>query len=208
MAPMRRILVAAAALAAAAAVSGGLLAATAGPGAGRDFYLVAHDVPAGAPVTQDGLRVAHLQLGEAETAAVGPPQRALLDHAVAAHDLRSGQLLERSDLVPPGGSSSDRRAVLLVLKDLPAVVPGSRIDLLALTGPADRPAVTPVAAALEVKSVLPAGVVVLVPARQASALVFVASNLRLVAVAGDPGSRGGEEPAIATTDQALEALRR
>lgn len=208
MTRMRRILVAAAALAAAAAVSGGLLAATAGVGAGRDFYVVAHDVRAGAPVTPDLLRVTHLQLGDAETAVVGPGQQGLLDHAVAAHDLRAGQLLERGDVASPGDATSDRRAVLLALKEIPPVVAGARIDLLALTGPAERPSVTPVAAGLEVKAVLPSGVVVLVPARQASALVYVATSLRLVAVASDPGAHGGDEPPIATADQALEALRR
>ena len=208
MTRMRRILVAAAALAAAAAVSGGLLAATAGVGAGRDFYVVAHDVPAGAPVTPDLLRVARLQLGEAGATVVGAREPALLDHAVAAHDLHAGQLLERADLASSGGAAVDRRAVLLPLKDFPPVGPGGRIDLLAVTGPPDRLVVTPVAAGLEVKSLQPSGVVVLVPAHQASALVFVASGLRLVAVVADPGARGGDEPAIATTDQALEALRR
>lgn len=203
---MRRILVAAAALAAATAVSGGLLAETAFAG-GRDVFVLARDLPAGGAVTLDALRVDRVQAGDAGGLLLGPGEQAVVTRSVAAHDLRAGQLLERSDLASSAGATTDRRAVFVPLKDAPALAAGSRLDLLAVTAAADHSAVTPIASGVEVKALAPGGVVLLVRAREASALVYVAATQRIVAVVADPGATGGAEPAVSSLDEALEALK-
>lgn len=203
---MRRILVAAAALIAAAGVSGALLLTTAHTSAG-EVYALTRDLPAGAPVSADALRVERADLGEAARVMVRPSNRALLDHALAAHDLRAGQLLERADLATEARSGPDRRYVLIAVKEAPPITAGERVDLLTITGPPDRLAVTPLALGLEVRAVTPAGIVVVAPSRQAAALVYASTAARLVAVAADPGAPEGHETAVQGLDQAMQTLR-
>lgn len=202
---MRRILVAAAALVSAAAVSGALLLATVRT-APDAVYALTRDIPAGAAVSRDALTVVHVAAGPAAASLVGPGEGSVLDHAVAGHDLRSGQLLERGDLAADARSGPDRRYVFIPLKDTPALAAGDRIDLLSITGSPDRPVVTPFALGLEVRAVPAGGVVVVAPSRQASALVYAAIGVRLVAVVADPGARPGQEPAIDGLDQAVQAV--
>ena len=203
---MRRILVAASALLVAAGVSGALLLATAHTGA-SEVYALTRDLPAGAPVSADALRVERVDVGESARVMVGPSNRPVLDHALAAHDLRAGQLLERADLAAEAGSSPDRRYVLIAVRDAPPITAGDRLDLLMLTGAPDHLAITPFALGLEVHAVTPAGVVVVAPSRQAAALAYASIVARLVAVVADPGAPVGHETAVQGLDQAAEALR-
>lgn len=205
---MRRFIVAAAALGAAALTSGGLLLATARGQGPDEVYVLARDLPAGAPLTQDALATARLQLGPASAGALHAGSRPSALSAVAAHDLRASQLLQRSDLAPAGAPAGDRRAVFVPLKEVPAVAAGSRIDILSVTGPPDRPLVSPLALDLEVRSASQSGIVVSLPARQAPALVYAVAAVRLVAVTADAGARRADEPAVTSLDQAVEMLRR
>jgi len=203
---MRRILVAAAALAAAAGVSGALLLATSRP-ATAQVYALTRDLPAGAPVTTDALRLTRADMGDAAPAMVGPSRHALLDHALAAHDLRSGQLLEVADLATDGQGGPDRRYVWIAVKDAPPVTAGDRVDLLTVTGTADRVSVATFALGLEVRAVANGGLVVVATSRQASGLVYASIQSRLVAVAADPGARVGQEAAVDGFDQASQSVR-
>jgi hypothetical protein len=202
---MRRILVAAAALAAAAGVSGALLLTTARPPAGEAFALT-RDVPAGGPVTADMLRVARADLGEAAAAMVGPSSRSVLDHALATHDLRSGQLLERADVTTVLGGGPDRRYVFVAIKDVPPVTAGERIDLLSVTGAGDHLVVAPFALGLEIRAVTNGGLVLVTSSRQAPGLVYASISVRLIAVVADPGARPGQEVAVEGFDQAAQAV--
>lgn len=204
---MRRLAVGLAALAAAALTSGGLLVASAQEGA-TSAYVLTRDLPAGAPLTADALHVEQVRLGAGAAAAVGPSSRPAANRALAAHDLHAGQLLQRGDIDSGDRPRGERRAVFVPLKDVPGALPGGRVDLLSVSGPADRLSVGAVALDVEVRASAPGGLVVVVPARQAPALVLAAAALRLVAVAAEPGSGRAEEPAVTGVDQALEALRR
>ncbi len=201
---MRRLIVAAAALAAAAAVSGALLLVSSRQPV-QAAYVLTRDIPAGAPIPSDALGLVRVNVGEAASSVLGPEDRAVFERALASHDLRSGQLLGRGD-VAAVGSGPDRRYVFIPLKDAPPMTTGDRIDLLMITGAADRQTVTPLALGLEVHAVVPNGAVITAPSRQATALVYAALSARLAAVVAGPGAKAGQEPAIAGLDQAAEAL--
>ena len=204
---MRRLLVGLAALAAAGLTSGGLLLATDAGRGTQAAYTLTRDVPAGAPIALDALRVERVQLAGAAPAALGPSLRTAPARLVASHELHAGQLLQRGD-VDTGRAGGERRAVFVPLRDVPGAVPGGRVDLFSVTGPGDRPVVTPVALDVEVRAGTASGLVLVVGARQAPALVFAGAALHLVAVAAEPGSGRAEEAAVSSLDQALEALRR
>jgi hypothetical protein len=122
----------------------------------------------------------------------------------AAHDLASGQLIQRSDVVASGGLA-DRRLVFLPLKDSPAAAAGSRVDLLVIGGTADHPTVIPFALGVEVYSTVSGGLVVVVGSRQAAAFVYAANAMRLTAVIAEPGTTGGAEAPISSPEQAMAA---
>lgn len=202
---MRRLLVAGAALLAAAGVSAALLFATSREPS-QTVYALARDLPAGAAVSDDALTTVRVNVGEAASSLVGPGD-ARLRHAVTTHELAAGQLLARGDLAALGSGGGDRRFVFVPLKDAPPIAPGDHVDLLSITGPGDRPTVAPLAIGLEVRAVAGGGIVVAVPSRVASALVYAAASTRLVAVVGDPGARPGQEPVVGSLEQANEVLR-
>jgi hypothetical protein len=204
MAGLRRWIVALASLLSGAAVTVGLIAYTSGASAGEDVYVLSHDVPAGASLGLEQLRLERVRLGPAGRVAVHKGAEDQLQHRRTAHQLSTGQLLQRGDLLP-ASETGDRRLVMVPLKDVPPVAPGDRIDLLIFSGSSDRPGVTPFASGLEVVQTTASGVVVAVPARQAAALVYGSTAARMVAVVATPGA-GGEEAPVASLEQALAAM--
>jgi len=195
--------VAAAALVAGGLVTGALLLYTGAQARATDeVYVAVRDVPAGAPLAPDSLRLDRMRLGTAGGAVLGPAAARLIFASRAAHDLVAGQLVQRSDLAT-AESGPDRRRVLLPVKDAPPVSPGDRVDLLLLL---NGGAVVPFFFNLEVVSTQPAGLVVSAPSRAATALVWASQGGRLVAVAADPGARRGDESAVASLEQALAAV--
>lgn len=203
----RRWTVALAALGAGAAVTAALLVYTGNQARGQAVFVVARDIAAGAPLAGDAVRVAEARLGDAGGAVLGPGSERLLQASRAAHALVAGQLLQRSDLAS-GDAGPDRRRVLVPVKDPPPVVAGDRVDLLLVATAADRVTVSPFVFNLEVVAVGVGGLVVSAPSRAAPALVWAASNLRLVAVVADPGARPGQEQAVGSLEQAEAAVGR
>jgi hypothetical protein len=199
---MRRWLVAAAALISAAAVTAGLLWYQRPDAGASSYYVLARDLPAGAPVTLDALRLETMRLGAAGAAALPPGQRDL-GALRATHDLAAGQLLQRADVAPPG---AERRRVFIALRGLPPLAAGDAVDLLLVTSAADRTAVVPFAAGLRVQAASSDGLVVLATPDQASALIYAAATQHLVAVGGL--GAGGSEPAVTSLDEAEAAARR
>src|SRR2546421_3192988 len=96
---IRRWLVAATAVVAGRLVTVALLAYTGSQAATQDeVYVAVRDLPAGAPLAPDAVRLERVRLGAAGGAALGPGAARLLGTARAAHDLVAGQLVQRSDL--------------------------------------------------------------------------------------------------------------
>jgi hypothetical protein len=128
-----------------------------------------------------------------------------LANARAAHDLLAGQRLQRSD-VADAASSIDERLVFLPVKDAPPAVAGQEVDLFVIAGTADSPTVVPFALGVHVRSVVTGGLVVGVPSKEATAFVYAAEVMRLVAVIAGAGAPAVSEPSISTPDQAIAAV--
>jgi hypothetical protein len=120
----------------------------------------------------------------------------------AAHDLAAGQLIQRSDATR-ADAISDRRLVFLPVKDVPPVIAGSRVDLLALDGSPDHLSVSPFALGVEVQSSVAGGLVVVVSSRQAPAFVYAAVAMHLTAVIAGAATAAGAEGSVSTAEQAL-----
>jgi hypothetical protein len=122
----------------------------------------------------------------------------------ATHDLASGQLIQRSDVMD-STSFADRRLVFVPVKDVPVAVAGSKVDLLVIGGTADHPTVVPFALGVEVRSTVSDGLVVVVASKQAAAFVYAANAMRLAAVIAESGAADGGEAPISNPDQAMAA---
>jgi hypothetical protein len=122
----------------------------------------------------------------------------------ASHDLVSGQLIQRSDVME-ASSAADGRLVFVPVKDVPAAAPGSKVDLLVIGGTPDHPTVIPFALGVEVRSTNPDGLTVMVTSRQASAFVYAADAMRLVAVIAEPGAADGAEGPVSSSSEAMAA---
>lgn len=201
---MRRWFVAAAAL----VLGGGmaaLLLASSNPNAGtQDVFVAARDLPAGTQLVPDAVRLAPVKLGGAAQLAFDATTASKLYSLRATHDLMAGQVIQRSDAAL--GKEADARVVLVPVRSAPPLVAGSRIDLLAVTGPPDHPVLIPFAAGLLVSAQAGGSLVIAVDAQQASALAYAALTVPLVAVLTS-GSAGGEQP-VATVEQAEDLVRR
>jgi hypothetical protein len=204
--PLRRWLVAAAAALAGTAVAAGLLLYTAAGPAGDEYLVVATDVPAGAALLPSALRVERLRLGQGGRLAYPVAAEGSLLGRRASHDLAAGQLLQRADLLP-AGAAADRRLVLVPVRELPPLAPGERVDLLQVSGGADHLLVQPFALGVEVSSVAPGGLILVVSSRQAAAFVYAALAGRLVVVAAPAGSGPGQEAPVSSFEQALDGAR-
>ena len=120
----------------------------------------------------------------------------------AAHDLMSGQLIQRTDVMRPT-SFADRRLVFVPVSAVPPVPAGARVDVLVLEGGADNPSVVPFALGVEVQASVSGGLILAVPARQAGAFVFAATTMHLAAVVAEPGAADGTELPISSLEQAM-----
>lgn len=202
----RRWLLAAAAILAGCFISGALLIATNPDSGSAEVYVCAHDVVAGAPLGPGTVRLQRMRIEVPSRLTFGRGSELELSRSRTSHQLAAGQLIQRSDLAP-ASEGGDRRLVWLPVKDVPAVAAGDRVDLLLLSGAGDRASVAPLAYGVAVRAVQGGGIVVSVPSKQASALAYAAANLRLGAVLLEPGSGRGQEAAVSSLEQALEALR-
>jgi hypothetical protein len=197
---LRRVGIAAASLVVGLGSAGLLLAGGAGAG-GIPATVVTRDVAAGAIVGADAVQTVRVVMPSG--ASTPPASPGSVVGRRATHDLTAGQVLQVSD-VAAAGSGEGRARVLVPLQAAPPLHAGDRIDLLLIGG--EHGAVTPFAANIRVAEVTAGGPVLDIPARQASAFVYAAAALRLVAVTVDPGAP--PEAYIGGADEALAAVSR
>lgn len=169
-----------------------------------EVYVAARDIPAGATLGGDALGLDRVNVGSRRPLLFGRGDASALAGLRASHELSSGQLVQRSDVMD-STSFADRRLVFLPVKDVPAAGPGSKVDILVVGGTAAQPTVIPFALGVEVRATVSGGLVVVVGTKQAAAFVYAANAMHLAAVVADPGAAGGVEGAISTPDQAMAA---
>lgn len=191
----------------AALAMGGVVSAAllflADPGRGAvDVYVAARDLPAGASLGGDAVAIERMPLASRISLLFGPGDESRLAGLRASHDLLSGQLIQRSD-VAVASSAPDRRLVFVPVKDVPSAAPGSKVDLLVIGGTPDHPTVIPFALGVEVSSSSAAGLTVVVASRQASAFVYAADAMQLVAVIAEPGAAAGAEAPVSSSSEAM-----
>ena len=204
MVSKRRWLVALAAIAVGGCVSAAMLVAG-NPARGTiEVYVATRDLPAGSALGPDALALERITPVSGLKLLFGRGDESALSGLRASHDLISGQLVQRSDVMD-ASSAPDRRLVYLPVKDVPAAAAGSKVDVLVITGPADHLTVVPFAFGVEVRSIVAGGLVVVVTSRQAAAFVYAANAMRLAAVIAEPGGAAGNEGPISTPDQAMAA---
>jgi SAF domain len=170
-----------------------------------DVFAVTRDLQAGSAITADVLRLEPVVISAGASSLFTRGEESQLDGRRAGHDLSAGQLLQRADLV---GMSAvpDERLVFIPIKDAPPAAPGSKLDILYVSGTADSPSIVPFALGVEVRAVVTGGFVIAVPSKQAAAFVYAAEVMRLVAVVAAPDAAGGSESPIGAPDQALAVV--
>lgn len=198
----KRWLVAFAALAIGGVVSAALLILANPARDSIDVYVAARDLPAGASLGLDAIAMERLPVASRQSLFFGHGDQSTLAGLRASHDLLSGQLIQRSDVMD-SSSATDRRLVFVPVKDVPAADPGSKVDLLVVGGPPDHPTVIPFALGVEVRSTSSNGLTVVVTSRQASAFVYAADAMRLVAVIAEPGAADGTEGPVSSPSEAM-----
>ena len=204
MVPMNRWLAAFGALVIGGGVSAALLFAANPARDAVEVYVAARDLPAGASLGAGDLALERISLTSARSLLFGPANESELAGLRATHDLASGQLIQRSDVMD-STFFADRRLVFVPVKDVPAAAAGSKVDLLVIGGTADHPTVVPFALGVEVRSTVSGGLVVVVASKQAAAFVYAATAMHLAAVIAEPGAADGGEAAISSPDQAMSA---
>jgi len=182
-------------------VSGGLLITADPDRQSIDVYAAAVDVPKGGALSSDVLRLTRIRVDDSAQLFT-PADEGKLTAMLAVHDLEAGQLIQRGDAAE-AGAQSDGRLVFVAAKNVPPVLPGSRVDLLVIRGGADRTSVSPFALGVEVQSSVAGGLIVVVPSRQASAFVYAAATMELVAVIAEPGGTDGAEVSVSSLDEAF-----
>ena len=202
MTHVKRWMVALAALLVGGGVSAALLVAADPDRNAIEVYAISRGVPAGAAITGDVLGLQRVNVAGGAALFFTRNDEQELVSMRAAHDLSSGQLIQRSD-VTAATSAADRRLVFIPVKDAPPAAAGSRVDILVIRGSADSPVVEPFALGVEVKQAATGGIVVAVPSRQAAAFVFAASAMRMVVVVAEAGAADGAEASISSPDQAI-----
>ena len=169
-----------------------------------DVYVATRDLPAGASLGADAIAIERMPIASRRSLVFGRGDEPRLAGLRASHDLVSGQLIQRSDVMDTR-SAADRRLVFVPVKDVPAAAPGSKVDLLVIGGVPDHPTVIPFALGVEVRSSNANGLTVMVTSRQASAFVYAADAMRLVAVIAEPGAAEGAEGPVSSSTEALAA---
>jgi SAF domain len=200
----KRWLVAFAALGIGGAVSAALLVFANPARDSVDVYVAARDLPAGASLGADAVAIQRMPLASRQSLFFGRSDESTLAGLRASHDLVSGQLIQRSDVMD-SSSATDRRLVFVPVKDVPAADPGSKVDLLVVGGTPDHPTVIPFALGVEIRSTSANGLTVIVTSRQASAFVYAADAMQLVAVIAEPGAPEGAEGPVSSAGEAMAA---
>jgi hypothetical protein len=202
----RRWLISGTSLAVGACVSVGLLVFASPERGLTAVYAAAHDLAAGAPLGDGSLALVRVNAdglaGGLRAQLFTAADHDRLARLHAAHDLVSGQLIQRSDILD-AANGDDRRLVFVPVKDTPAAPVGSKIDLLVVQGAPDHLSVSPFASGVEVRESVAGGLVVVVSAGQAAGFVYAANAMHLVAVVAEPGASGGPEAAVSTVEQAM-----
>ena len=170
-----------------------------------DVYVAARDLPAGASLGADSIAIDRVVIASGQSLLFVRGDEPSLVGMRASHDLSTGQLIQRSDVMD-ASTTADRRLVFMPVKDVPAMSPGSKVDLLVIGGAADHPTVIPFAIGVEVQSTVSGGLVVVVTTRQAAAFVYAANAMRLVAVIAEPGTADGAESPISSSSEAMSAV--
>jgi hypothetical protein len=202
MKAMKRWLIACVALLAGGGVSAALLVA-ADPSRGAvDAYVAVRDLPVGASLSADSIQLRRVSMsgGTALLFLRGDEPRLMTMRA--AHDLLSGQLIQRTDVLSTT-TFADRRLVFIPITAAPSISPGMKVDLLLIGGTAEHPTVVPFATGVEVQGSVSGGLVVAVPAKEAAAFVFAATTMHLAAVVAEPGASEGSESPIFSPDDAI-----
>ena len=202
---MKNSMVALIALAMGGAVSATLLVLANPARDELDVFALTRDLPAGSAITADVLRLEPVVISAGASSLFTRGEESQLDGRRAGHDLSANQLLQRADLV---GMSAvpDERLVFLPIKDAPPAAPGSKLDILYVSGTPDSPSIVPFALGVEVRAVVTGGFVIAVPSKQAAAFVYAAEVMRLVGVVAAPDAAGGSESPIGAPDQALAVV--
>jgi hypothetical protein len=199
---MKRWLIASVALVAGGGVSAALLVA-ADPSRGAvDVYAAARDLPAGATLSTETIELKRVSIAGGASLLFTRADEGRLATMRAAHDLASGQLIQRTDVLSTT-TFADRRLVFIPMNVAPAASAGSKVDLLLIDGTAEHPTVVPFAFGVEVRATVSGGLVVAVPAKQAAAFVFAATAMHLAAVVAEPGASEGTESPISSPDEAI-----
>ncbi len=199
---MKNWMVALVALAMGGAVSAALLVFANSSRGEVDAYAVTQDLASGSVITREALRLEPVFISAGDASLFTRADASQLVGLRAGHDLTAGQLLQRGDVLAPA-AVSDERLVFVPIKDAPPAAPGSKLDLLLVSGTVDQPAIVPFALGVEVRAVVTGGFLVAVPSRQAAAFVYAAEVMRLVAVVAGPDAGTGSESPIGAADQAL-----
>jgi len=200
----KRWLVAFAALGIGGAVSAVLLIVANPARDAVDVYVASRDLPAGAALGADAVAIERMPVASRQSLLFGRGDESRLAGLNASHDLGSGQLIQRSDVMD-ASSAADRRLVFVPVKDVPAAAPGSKVDLLVIGGTPDHPTVIPFALGVELRSTSANGLTVMVTSGQVSAFVYAADAMRLVAVIAEPGAAAGAEGPVSSSSEAMAA---
>lgn len=200
----KRWLAAFAALGIGGAVSAALLILASPARDAVDVYVASRDLPAGASLGADAIAIERMPVASRQSLLFGRGDEARLAGMRASHDLVSSQLIQRSDVMD-ARLAADRRLVFVPVKDVPASAPGSKVDLLVIGGTPDHPTVMPFALGVEVRSTSASGLTVMVASSQASAFVYAADAMRLVAVIAEPGAAEGAEGPVSSPSEAMAA---
>jgi hypothetical protein len=199
---MKRWLVALAALMIGGAVSAGLLVASNPDRDTTEVYAAARDISAGSSITSDAIALERVHVMGSDALFFMRADEAKLANLHATHQLASGQLIQRSD-VAAASSIADRRLVFVPVKNAPPAIAGSKVDLLSISGSSDHMYVAPFALGVEVRASVAGGLIIVVSSKDASAFVYAASVMQLVAVIAEPGTADGAEVPVSSPDQAV-----
>jgi hypothetical protein len=199
---MKRWLVAIAALMIGGGVSAVLLVASNPDRDTTEVYAAARDIPAGSSLTSDAIALERVHVRGSDGLFFMRGDESRLANLHATHELASGQLIQRTD-VAAASSIADRRLVFVPVKDAPPAIAGSKVDLLTISGAQDHLFVAPFALGVEVRASVAGGLIIVVSSKDASAFVYAASAMQLVAVIAEPGTADGAEVPVSSPDQAV-----